>query len=96
MKTALTAIEIETVLKANPAWRLHEGKLVREWIFKDFVAAMIFVNQIAAMAESAGHHPDIDIRYNRVILALISHDAGGITRRDESFATHLSTKFPTE
>ena len=42
------------------------------------------------LAESAGHHPDIDIRYNRVRLALVSHDAGGITARDVAMATQLS------
>jgi 4a-hydroxytetrahydrobiopterin dehydratase len=45
---------------------------------------MAFVNQIAAMAEEADHHPDIDVRYNRVLLGLESHDAGGITTRDVS------------
>jgi len=45
-----------------------------------------FVNKVAGVAEEAGHHPDIDIRYNRVRLALISHDAGGLTTRDFALA----------
>jgi 4a-hydroxytetrahydrobiopterin dehydratase len=93
MTTALNAAELEDVLKANPAWKLDEGKLVREWTFKDFVEAMTFVNRIAEIAEAAGHHPDIDIRYNRVLLGLISHDAGGITKRDAAMAGNIDKIF---
>jgi 4a-hydroxytetrahydrobiopterin dehydratase len=95
MKSVLTAAEIDGFSGANPGWSLQEGKLVREWIFKDFVAAMVFVNRIAAIAETAGHHPDIDIRYNRVLLALVSHDAGGITERDTAMASRIGTQFAT-
>lgn len=62
------------------------GEIVREVEFPDFVAAMEFVNLVATKAEAAGHHPDIDIRYNRVRLALVSHDAGGLTQRDFDLA----------
>ncbi len=55
---------------------------------------MAFINRIAAIAESAEHHPDIDVRYNRVLLALISHDAGGITKRDAAMANRISSDFP--
>ncbi len=90
MKKALTQAEIEEVLRTHSDWKLQGGKLVREWTFKDFVAAMAFVNQVAGIAEAAGHHPDIDIRYNRVQLGLVSHDAGGITQRDAAMAANLS------
>jgi 4a-hydroxytetrahydrobiopterin dehydratase len=53
------------------------------------MAAMAFVNQVALLAETAAHHPDIDIRYNRVRLALVTHDAGGITANDTSLADQL-------
>jgi 4a-hydroxytetrahydrobiopterin dehydratase len=90
MKTALTGSEIDRVLRENPDWKLHEGKLVREWTFSDFIEAMAFVNRVAALAEDAGHHPDIDIRYNRVLLGLVSHEAGGITERDAAMANRIS------
>jgi 4a-hydroxytetrahydrobiopterin dehydratase len=93
MAGALTASEIEAVLKANPEWTLQQGKLVREWTFKDFVEAMTFVNRVAEIAEKAGHHPDIDVRYNRVRLSLVSHDAGGITDRDAAMARRINTEF---
>jgi 4a-hydroxytetrahydrobiopterin dehydratase len=86
---ALSKAEIEKVLETHPIWKLQEGKLVREWTFKDFLQAMKFVNQVAVVAEAAGHHPDIDIRYNRVLLGLVSHDAGGITERDAAMAGRI-------
>ena len=92
MKTALSASELDAVLRDRPDWKLHEGKLVREWTFSDFVQAMAFVNRLATLAEAAGHHPDIDIRYNRVLLGLVSHDAGGITERDAAMAKRISTE----
>jgi 4a-hydroxytetrahydrobiopterin dehydratase len=94
MSKALSTAEINEVLQSHPDWKLQNGKLVREWIFKDFVEAMAFVNHVATLAESAGHHPDIDIRYNQVLLGLISHDAGGITKRDAAMAGRLDTEFP--
>ena len=47
---------------------------------------MAFVNRVAALAEAADHHPDIDIRYSKVTLALSTHDAGGLTARDFDLA----------
>jgi 4a-hydroxytetrahydrobiopterin dehydratase len=91
--SALTATEIEDILKTNPEWKLQQGKLIREWTFKDFVEAMAFVNQIAEIAEKAGHHPDIDVRYNHVLLGLVSHDAGGVTTRDAAMASQISKAF---
>ena len=93
MANTLTPAEIDAFLKQHPDWTLRDGKLVREWTFKNFVEAIAFVNKVAPLAEAAGHHPDIDIRYNRVLLALVSHDAGGITQRDASMAANISEEF---
>ena len=93
MKQALTPAELKETLQAIPGWLLQDGKLIRDWSFKDFVQAMEFANQIATLAEAAGHHPDIDIRYNHVRLSLISHDAGGITQRDANMARQINQKF---
>lgn len=86
----LTDLELKEAAAKLPGWRLEEGKLLRDFSFADFVAAMVFVNKIAEIAESAGHHPDIDIRYNKVQLGLVTHDAGGITARDVEMAGRLS------
>ena len=96
MSNALNAAEIEQVLKTHPAWKLQGGKLIREWTFRDFVEAMAFVNRVAGIAEAAGHHPDIDIRYNKVVLGLISHDAGGITGRDTAMAGRIDKELETK
>jgi 4a-hydroxytetrahydrobiopterin dehydratase len=93
MSKSLKAAEIEEALKTHKSWKLQGGKLVREWQFKDFVEAMEFVNSVATLAESAGHHPDIDIRYNQVLLGLVSHDAGGVTSRDISMADKIDKEF---
>ena len=92
MTKALSTAEIEDALKNHPTWKLKDGKLIREWTFKDFLEAMAFVNRVATLAEAAGHHPDIDIRYNQVLLGLVSHDAGGITTRDISMASRIDTE----
>lgn len=91
MKNALPPTEIQSFLQTHPDWKLQNEKLIKEWLFKDFVQAIAFVNQIAEIAESANHHPDIDIRYNKVLLSLTSHDANGITQRDLAMATRLGT-----
>jgi 4a-hydroxytetrahydrobiopterin dehydratase len=78
-------------MRSIPLWRLERGELVRDCVFENFVEAMQFVNSVAELAEGAGHHPDIDIRYNRVRLALISHDAGGLTERDFDLAAAIDS-----
>jgi 4a-hydroxytetrahydrobiopterin dehydratase len=88
--TILSGTELEAAINTLPGWKLETGELVQERTFATFPKAILFVNQVAPLAEAAGHHPDIDIRYNRVRLALISHDAGGITERDISMAKRIS------
>lgn len=91
----LTSDEVKHRLKSLAGWKLVHGEIVREAEFKDFLTAMNFVNQVAGSAEAAGHHPDIDIRYNRVRLALVSHDAGGLTEKDFDLATVIEQALKT-
>ena len=81
--------EVQEKLSSLRDWHEQQGEIVRLLEFPDFVAAMDFVNSVAAKAEAAGHHPDIDIRYNKVRLALVSHDAGGLTQRDFDLAAAI-------
>ena len=85
----LSRDDVRERLKLLPDWKEDQNEIVREAEFPDFVAAMDFVNAVAGKAEAAGHHPDIDIRYNRVRLALVSHDAGGLTQRDFDLAESI-------
>ncbi len=86
----LSAQEIEERLAALPGWQIEGGELVRTFAFKNFVEALQFVNRVGEAAERAGHHPDIDIRYSRVRLALVTHDAGGLTEKDFQLASQAN------
>jgi len=78
-------------LLSLPKWKLENGEMVRRKEFPSFVDAMQYVNSVAELAEGAGHHPDIDIRYNKVRLALVTHDAGGLTERDFDLAAAIES-----
>jgi 4a-hydroxytetrahydrobiopterin dehydratase len=77
---------IVLALSALPQWRRSGEIISRTFEFKDFPAAMTFVNVVAELAEQAHHHPDIDVRWNKVTLALTTHDAGGLTEKDFALA----------
>jgi 4a-hydroxytetrahydrobiopterin dehydratase len=79
--------EAQSRLAGLSDWKIEAGELVKTFKFNDFRAALPFVNGVGELAEQAGHHPDIDIRYNRVHLALTTHDAGGLTQKDFDLAT---------
>jgi 4a-hydroxytetrahydrobiopterin dehydratase len=82
----LSAEEARQSLTKLSGWQIEGGQIVKTFQFKDFVAALHFVNRVGEAAEQAGHHPDIDIRYNRVLLSLSTHDAGGLTTKDFDLA----------
>jgi 4a-hydroxytetrahydrobiopterin dehydratase len=82
----LTTAQIKAALASLPEWKKQGSLIARTFVFKDFPAALRFVNQVAVAAEKAGHHPDIDIRWNRVTLALTTHDEGGLTAKDFQLA----------
>ena len=82
----VTEGRIAAVLTTLPGW-LRQGDLIaRTYEFADFPAAMKFVNAVATLAEQVQHHPDIDVRWNKVTLALTTHDAGGLTEKDFALA----------
>jgi 4a-hydroxytetrahydrobiopterin dehydratase len=75
-----------SALATLPNWQRNGATILRTFEFADFVAAMKFVNAIAQVAEQVQHHPDIDIRWNKVTLTLTTHDAGGLTEKDFALA----------
>lgn len=77
---------IQQRLGALPHWRVENGMLTRTFVFKDFLGSIQFVNRLAEAAEKADHHPDMDIRYSKVTVALSTHDSGGITEKDFALA----------
>ena len=86
----LTPAQIKTALPSVPQWQKKGANIIRAFRFKDFVAAIRFVGAVAKLAEKAGHHPDIDIRWNKVTLALSTHSEGGLTEKDFALAKKLN------
>ena len=80
--TKLSSAQIKAALPSVPKWRRKASVISRTFEFADFVVAMKFVNAVARSAEKACHHPDIDVRWNTVTLALTTHDAGGLSEKD--------------
>jgi len=76
-------------LAAHPGWTLAEETITRTFTFADFNEAMGFVNRVALASEVADHHPDIDIRWNRVTIALSTHEADSLTEKDTSLAARF-------
>ncbi|MCT7986264.1 4a-hydroxytetrahydrobiopterin dehydratase [Laspinema sp. A4] len=90
MAQLLTEKEIEERLSQLGDWT-REGKILQcEKKFKDFIEAIAFVNQLVDPAEIAGHHPDLEISYNKVTISLTTHDAGGLTEKDFQMAQTIS------
>ena len=85
----LTPAELQTALQTRNAWTIEAEILTRTFQFENFVAAIAFVNRVAEYAEGAAHHPDIDIRYNRVRIGLTTHDDSGISEKDIALAAQL-------
>jgi 4a-hydroxytetrahydrobiopterin dehydratase len=77
---------IAQALGQAPGWERAGSEIKRSYRFKDFREALAFVNRVGELAERAGHHPDIDLRYNTVTLVLSTHDAGGLTAKDFDLA----------
>jgi 4a-hydroxytetrahydrobiopterin dehydratase len=70
-------------------WQAQGEAIARTFHLRDFARAIDFVNAVAEMAEDANHHPDIDIRYNKVTITLTTHSAGGLTRNDIELAAGI-------
>lgn len=81
--------EIKDLTDTLGKWKRDGESLVANFEFKDFAGAMDFVNRVAEKAEEANHHPDIDIRWNKVRLVLSTHSEGGITQKDLDLARQI-------
>ncbi len=87
----LNDTDINEDLKKLPGWTRQGAELIKTFEFKDFVQAVGFVNSVSTLAQKANHHPDIDIRWNKVILVLSTHSEGGITRKDMRLAMDIDS-----
>ena len=87
--TKATESEIQQALAELESWSVENGKLHREYKFGDFIAAFGFMAQAALLAERADHHPEWFNVYNKVVVDLTTHEAGGITQRDFDLAREM-------
>jgi 4a-hydroxytetrahydrobiopterin dehydratase len=92
MTRLLTEDEVDRQLSDLAGWSRVEGEpAIRTTVeLKDFVAALAYVNQVGDLAEAADHHPDIDIRWNKVTLTLSTHSEGGLTQADIELAHQIA------
>jgi 4a-hydroxytetrahydrobiopterin dehydratase len=93
-KTTLTSAEVEAFLAEHRDWKLVNGQLERTYEWPAFLTGIAFVNEVARLAEAADHHPDIDVRWRKVTLRLVTHDAGGLTFRDTELAAKADAVKP--
>jgi len=92
----LTDEEIGIVLQRLPGWQLERGQLAKEFLFKDFIDSLSFVNRLVPFFELKDHHPDVHIFYNRIRFELSRHDIGGkVTSLDGEVAKHIEHEYST-
>lgn len=90
---AMKPKDIQLQLKSLPKWSRRAKTLMRTYQFKTFMDGLKFVTLVAKRAEKSQHHPDIDIRFNKVTLNLTTHDEGGLTEKDFLMARQCDEAF---
>ncbi len=89
--TRLSDSDLSVALKSLDGWSAAGGEIRKTFAFKNFVESIAFVNRLADVAEKAQHHPDIDIRFNKVRIGLTTHDEGGISDKDTALAAQIDS-----
>jgi len=88
-RSKLSDEEVRAGVERLPEWQREGDEIVRVFELESFPVAIEFVERVAELAEAANHHPDIDIRYRKVRIALTTHDAGGLTDKDFALAAQI-------
>jgi len=89
MTERLSDIAIQRELGKLPGWSRRGDVITKTYQFPDFMTGIDFVVAIAKAADAADHHPDIDIRYTKIVCSLSTHSAGGITQKDLDMAAEV-------
>jgi 4a-hydroxytetrahydrobiopterin dehydratase len=89
MTTVLSGQEVEQRLDALPGWVRLRDRLLTTVVAPDFISAIRVLDAVAEQADQLNHHPDVDLRYNRLLFALTTHSAGGITEQDFALADRI-------
>ena len=85
----LSDIAIQRELGNLQGWSRRGDVITKTFQFREFLAGIDFVNAVAKAAEAVDHHPDVDIRYTKIICSLSTHSAGGITQKDLDLAKQI-------
>jgi 4a-hydroxytetrahydrobiopterin dehydratase len=85
----ISTAQMQDALASLPGWSIENDKLHREYVFGDFVEAFGFMTQVALLAERMNHHPDWSNVYKKVVVDLVTHEVGGITRKDIELAQRM-------
>ena len=85
----LTDASISDWIESHGGWSRSEDLIEKTYSFDSFRDSVVFVNRVATLADEADHHPDIDIRYDKVRIGLATHSEGGITDKDTSLAEQI-------
>lgn len=94
MSTLLSDQEIAGALTALKGWSREGSEMVATFKFASYLAGIVFVNEVARIAEAQNHHPDIHIGWRKVILRVSTHSAGGLTEKDVALARAINEVAP--
>jgi 4a-hydroxytetrahydrobiopterin dehydratase len=89
MRQKLSDLEIQRALAGLPGWSRRGDTLTKTYTFEKFADGIAFVGRVAKAADEMDHHPDIDIRYTKILMSLSTHDAGGVTQSDLTLAERI-------
>ncbi len=89
MADLLSADEIQTWIAAQGGWKYRNDAIQKEYVLSSFRDSIVFTNRIASLADDLNHHPEIDIRFNKVRLTITTHDSGGVTKADLNLAQRI-------
>ena len=95
MATLLSSDQRQQLAHERPLWTLAADRMTRQLVFRDFVEAFGFMSQVALLAEARNHHPNWSNVYNRVSIALTTHDLGGLSNLDAELAAAIDALLPT-
>ena len=91
MPQKLSDLEIQRALAGLPGWSRRGDTLTKTFGFEKFADGIAFVGRAAKIADEMNHHPDIDVRYTKILMSLSTHDAGGITQADLTLAERIES-----
>ena len=89
--TKLAEGEAEFALSSLKGWTRNGNSIAKTFAFAKFLDGIAWVDKVALAAERLDHHPDLDIRYNKITATLSTHSAGGLTKLDFELAKEMDS-----